>query len=64
MAAELRQDPPATKQDAITRVAEQLGLFPETLRIGSGRPRSSTVRPGTTSAEAQRSAKLEQEEVL
>lgn len=61
MAVELRQDP-ATKQGAIQRVAEQLGMHRETLRgwvrqaeIDGG------VRPGATTAEAERIAKLEQE---
>ena len=61
MTVELRQDP-ATKSGAIARVAEQLGMHPETLRgwvrqaeIDGG------VRPGTTTAEAQRIAQLEQE---
>ncbi len=61
MAVELRQDP-ATKPGAIARVAEQLGMHPETLRgwvrqveIDGG------IRPGTTSADAERIAGLEQE---
>lgn len=61
MAVELRQDP-ATKQGAIGRVAAQLGMHPETLRgwvrqaeIDGG------VRPGTTTAEAERIAQLERE---
>lgn len=61
MAVELRQDP-ATKLGAIARVAEQLGMHPETLRgwvrqveIDGG------IRPGTTSADAERIASLEQE---
>jgi transposase len=61
MAVELRQDP-ATKQGAIARVAEQLGMHPETLRNWV-RPAEvdGGVRPGTTSAETERIAKLEQE---
>ena len=61
MAVELRQDP-ATKPGAIARVAEQLGMHAETLRgwvrqveIDGG------IRPGTTSADAERIASLEQE---
>ena len=61
LAVELRQKP-ETKHGAINRVAEQLGMHPETLRgwvrqaeIDGG------VRPGTTTAEAERIAKLEQE---
>ena len=59
--AELRQDP-ATKQGAIARVAEQLGMHPETLRNWVRQAEiDGGVRPGTTSAEAERIAKLEQE---
>ena len=61
MAVELRADP-ASKSGAIVRVAEQLGMHPETLRgwvrqaeIDGG------VRAGTTSAETDRIARLEQE---
>ena len=61
MAVELRQDP-ATKAGAIARVADQLGMHRETLRgwvrqveIDGG------VRPGTTTADADRIADLEQE---
>lgn len=61
MAVELRQDP-ATKPGAIARVAEQLGMHPETLR---GWVRQVEIdggtRPGTTSADAERIASLEQE---
>jgi transposase len=61
MAVELRLDP-ATKQGAIQRVAERLGMRPETLAGGSGRPRSTTASVrGTATAEAERIAKLEQE---
>lgn len=35
MAVELRQDP-ATKQGEIARVAEQLGMHPETLVLAAG----------------------------
>ena len=61
MAVELRQDP-ATRSGAIRRVAEQLGMHPETLRnwvrqaeVDDGR------RPGTTTAEAVRIKQLEAE---
>nr|WP_234988005.1 IS3 family transposase [Demequina sp. NBRC 110056] len=61
MAVELRQDP-ATKTGAIARVADRLGMHRETLRgwvrqaeIDGG------VRPGTTTADADRIAQLEQE---
>lgn len=61
MAVELRQDP-ATKSGAISRVAEQLGMHPETLpnwvrqaEIDGG------ARPGTTTAEAERIKQLEAE---
>lgn len=61
MAVELRQDP-VTRQGAIARVADQLGMHPETLR---GWVRQAEIdggtRPGTTTAEAERIAKLEQE---
>lgn len=61
MAVELRADP-ATKQGAIARVAEQLGMHPETLRNWVRQAEiDGGVRPGTTSAEAQRIAQLEQE---
>nr|WP_164519642.1 transposase [Nocardioides ferulae] len=61
MAVELRADP-ATKQGAIARVAEQLGMHPETLRNWVRQAEvDGGVRPGTTTAEAERIAKLEQE---
>ena len=61
MAVELRADP-ATKQGAIARVAEQLGMHPETLRNWVRQAEiDGGVRPGTTSAESERIAKLEQE---
>ena len=60
-AVELRQDP-ATKQGAIARGADQLGMHPETLR---GWVRQADIdggtRPGTTTVEAERIAKFEQE---
>jgi transposase len=61
MAVELRQDP-ATRSGAIRRVAERLGMHPETLRnwvrqveVDEGR------RPGTTTVEAERIKQLESE---
>ncbi|EKA61306.1 transposase IS3/IS911 family protein [Janibacter hoylei PVAS-1] len=46
MAVELRQDP-ATKQGAIARVAEQLGMHPETLRnwVRQAEIDGGTVKP-------------------
>jgi Transposase. len=70
MAVELRRDP-ATRKGALARVAEQLGINPETLRnwvtqaeIDAGeRPGTTTIdageRPGTTTVEGQRIAELE-----
>lgn len=61
MAVELRRDP-AGRSGAIGRVAEQLGMHPETLRgwvrqaeIDQGR------RPGTLSSDAERIKALEAE---
>jgi transposase len=61
MAVELRADP-ATKLGAIARVAEQLGMHPGTLRnwIRQAETDGGT-RPGTTTAEADRIAQLEQQ---
>jgi transposase len=61
MAVELRRDP-ATKVGALERVAEQLGLHPMTLRKWVRQAEvDGGVRPGTTSVEAQRIARLEAE---
>jgi transposase len=61
MALDLRSDP-ATKAGAIARVAQQLGMHPETLR---GWVRQAEVddgrRPGTTTDAAQRLVELERE---
>ena len=61
MAVELRQDP-SSRSGAIKRVADQLGMHPETLRnwvrqaeIDEGH------RPGTTTAESERIKQLEAE---
>jgi transposase len=61
IALELRQDP-ATRPGAITRVAGQLGMHPETLRNWVRRAEiDGGVRPGTTSSDAERLAELERE---
>ena len=61
MAVELRQDP-ATKPGAIKRVADQLGMHPETLRNWVRQAEvDGGVRPGTTTDEAKRLAELERE---
>jgi transposase len=61
MAVELRAAS-ATKQGAIARVAEQLGMHPETLRNWVRQAEvDGGVRPGTTSADADRIAQLERE---
>jgi transposase len=61
MAVEARRDPQAAA-GAIQRIAGQLGIHPESLR---GWVKKAEVdagqRPGTTSADAQRIAELEQE---
>lgn len=61
MAVELRQAP-ETKHGAINRVAEQLGMHPETLRNWVRQAEiDGGTRPGTTTSDAERIAKLEQE---
>ncbi len=61
MAVELRHDP-ATRSGAITRVAGQLGMHPETLRNWVRQAEvDGGVRAGTTTADGERIAKLEQE---
>jgi transposase len=61
MAMELRQDP-TTKLGAIARVAEQLGMHRETLRSWVRQAEiDGGVRPGTTTADSERIAQLEQE---
>ena len=61
MAVELRQDP-ATKPGAIERVADQLGMHPETLRNWVRQAEiDGGVRPGTTTDDTKRLAELERE---
>lgn len=61
MAVELRRDP-ATRSGAIQRVAQQLGMHPETLRGWVRRAEiDDGVRPGVTSDDAWRIAELERE---
>ena len=63
MAVELRKDP-ATRNGAIQRVAEQLGIHPESLRGWVKRAEvDEGTRPGTTSADGQRIAQLEKHRV-
>lgn len=61
MAVEARQDP-ATKPGAIKRVADQLGMHPETLRNWVRQAEvDGGVRPGTTTDDGQRLVELERE---
>ena len=61
MAVDARRDP-ATATGAIRRVADQLGIHPEALRIWVRRAEvDAGDRPGTTSSDAQRIAQLERE---
>jgi len=61
LAVELRQDP-ATRPGAIARVSEQLGMHRETLRNWVRQAEiDGGVRAGTTSSDAERITKLEQE---
>lgn len=61
MAVELRRDP-ATRQGALRRVGEQLGINPETLRNWVSQAEvDAGDRPGTTTAEAARIGELERE---
>jgi len=61
MAVELRADA-ATKPGAIKRVADQLGMHPETLRNWVRQAEiDGGARPGTTTSDAQRLAELERE---
>lgn len=61
MAVELRADP-VTRSGVIARVAEQLGMGPETLRNWVRQAEiDGGVRPGTTTSDAQRLVELERE---
>jgi transposase len=61
MAVEARRDP-ATRAGALARIANQLGINPETLRNWVTQAEiDGGVRPGTTTDEAQRIAELERE---
>lgn len=61
MAVELRRDP-ATKTGALRRVADQLGINPETLRNWVNQAEiDAGDRPGTTTTEQARIAELERE---
>ena len=61
MAMDARRDPEAAR-GAIKRVADQLGVHPEALRTWVRQAEiDGGVRPGTTTAEAERIVKLEQE---
>ncbi len=61
MAVELRRDP-GSRVGAVERVAKQLGMHPMTLRKWVRQAEvDDGVRAGTTSAEADRIAKLESE---
>ena len=61
MAIDARKDP-ASSRGAIKRVADQLGVHPEALRNWVRQAEiDGGSRPGTTTAEAQRIAQLEQQ---
>ena len=61
MAVDARRDP-ASRLGAVRRVGERLGINPETLRGWVNQAEiDGGDRPGTSSAEAQRVAELEQE---
>jgi transposase len=61
MAVELRVDP-ETRQGAIPRVAEQLGMHRETLRSWVRQAEiDGGVRAGTSTSDAERLAELERE---
>ena len=61
MAVDARKDP-ATRSGAIPRIAEQLGMHPETLRNWVRQAEiDGGVRPGTTTDDATRLAELERE---
>ena len=61
MTVDLRRDP-VTRKGALARVAEQLGINPETLRNWVTRAEvDAGDRPGTSTADAARIAELERE---
>jgi transposase len=61
MALEARRDP-ATATGAIKRIADRLGIHPEALRTWVRQAEiDGGVRPGSTTADAQRIAELERE---
>lgn len=61
MAVPLRRDP-ATRQGALARVGEELGINPETLRNWVTRAEvDAGERPGATTSDAERLAELEKE---
>lgn len=61
MAVEARRDPDAAT-GAIKRIADQLGVDPEALRMWVKRAEvDAGERPGTTSSDAERIAQLERE---
>ena len=61
LAVEARRDP-ASATGAVRRIADQLGVHPETLRVWVRQAETDAgVRPGTTSSDAERLAALERE---
>jgi transposase len=61
LAVEARRDP-ASVAGAIKRIADQLGVHPEALRMWVKQAETDEgVRPGTTSGDAARIAELERE---
>ena len=61
LAVEARRDP-ASAVGAIRRIADQLGVHPEALRVWVKQAETDAgVRPGTTSSDAERLAALERE---
>jgi len=61
LAVEARRDP-ASATGAIRRIADQLGIHPEALRVWVKQAETDAgQRPGTTSSEAERIAALERE---
>jgi transposase len=61
MAVEARRDP-ATAAGAIQRIAKQLGIHPEALRVWVRKAEiDAGERPGTSSTDAERIAALERE---